>query len=343
MIDLRSDTVTQPTPAMREAMARADVGDDVFGEDPTTKALEEEVSALTGKESALFVPSGTMGNQLAIACHTRPGDEVIAGEGAHIIWYEAGAAAALSGVQFAMAGRGGLFSADDMIAQLKPASYYTPRTSLVSVENTHNRAGGRIFPQTDADAIGAKARELGLRSHLDGARLWNVSAATGLDLRRLADPFDSVSVCFSKGLGAPIGSALAGSKELVERARRLRKMWGGGMRQSGMIAAAALFAMRHQRARLSEDHANARRLAERLTNKPGLHVDVASVETNIVNIDTDVGAERIAEAVRASGVLIQASGPRRLRAVTHLHIAAGDIDTATDALAFTAARLLDRT
>jgi len=333
MIDLRSDTVTKPTAAMREAMARAEVGDDVYGEDPTVLELEGEVAALLGKEAALFVSSGSMGNQLAIAVHTQPGDEVIVGEGAHPVFYEAGAGPALSGVQFAVAGRGGLYTADEMEQVVKPRAYYTPRTSLVCVENTHNRAGGRVFPQADAAAIAKRALELGLRTHLDGARLWNASAATGLTEKELAAPFDTVSVCFSKGLGAPVGSALVTSRDNVERARRFRKMWGGGMRQAGIIAAGALYALRNHRARIGEDHDKARRFAELLATKPHLAVDVAAVQTNIVNVDLDVAAERVVVPAREAGVLINASGPRRLRAVMHLDVTPAQAEEAADLLA----------
>src|SRR5258706_9031728 len=215
MIDLRSDTVTRPTPAMREAMARAEVGDDVYGEDPTVRALEELVASIAGKDAALFVPSGTMGNQLAIMTSTRRGDEVVCGDGAHLAWFESGAGAALSGVQFAAAGRGGLFDAEEMEAAVKPRAYYHPRTSLVAVENTHNRAGGRVFRQADVLAIAKRARELDLGLHLDGARIWNTSAKTGISVAELAAPFDTVSLCFSKGLGAPVGSALCSTKKRI--------------------------------------------------------------------------------------------------------------------------------
>ncbi|MEO9143656.1 MAG: GntG family PLP-dependent aldolase [Polyangiaceae bacterium] len=230
MIDLRSDTVTKPTAAMREAMANADVGDDVYGEDPTVRALEEEAARLTGKEAALFVPSGTMSNQLAINCHTRPGDEIVAGFGTHSYWFESGGVPVLSGAQFAIVGTSGFFTADELEAAIRPSAYWFPRTSLVCVENTHNLAGGRIFPQDEVDRIVERAHARGLKAHLDGARIWNASVATGLDVARLARGFDTVSVCFSKGLGAPVGSALCGPKELVRGpALRLRKMWGGGM------------------------------------------------------------------------------------------------------------------
>jgi len=332
MIDLRSDTVTKPTPAMREAMARAEVGDDVYGEDPTVKALEERVAALFGKEAALFVSSGSMGNQLAIAVQTQHGDEVIVGEGAHPVFYEAGAGPALSGVQFAVAGSGGLYNADEMEAVVKPRAYYTPRTSLVCVENTHNRAGGRVFPQKDAVAIAERAHALGLKAHLDGARIWNAATKTGLSERELAAPFDTASVCFSKGLGAPVGSALVASREDVERARRFRKMWGGGMRQVGILAAGALHAIDHHRARLKEDHDNARHLAELLSSTKGLRIDLAGVETNIVNIDTDATGDAMSKAAAKLGLAINASGPKRLRAVTHLDVSRADVEKAAEIL-----------
>ncbi len=333
MIDLRSDTVTKPGPAMREAMARAEVGDDVYGEDPTVHALEERVAALLGKEAALFVTSGSMGNQLAIAVQTRPGDEVIVGEGAHPVFYEAGASPVLSGVQFAVAGHGGLFTAEEMLEAVKPRAYYTPRTSLVGVENTHNRAGGRVFPQRDAVAIAERAHELGLHVHLDGARLWNAAAATGLAERELAAPFDTVSVCFSKGLGAPVGSAFVSTRENVELARRFRKMWGGGMRQAGILAAGALFALEHHRARLGTDHEHARLFAESLAGKVGLRATPSAVETNIVNVDTSVPADVVSKAARQLGLLISASGPNRLRAVTHLDVTRDDVVSAAHILA----------
>lgn len=334
VIDLRSDTVTRPTPAMREAMAKAEVGDDVFGEDPTVNALEASVAALVGKEAALFVTSGTMSNQLAIALHTRPGDEVIVGEGAHVVFYESGAGAALSGVQFAVAGRGGTFGPADVEERIHAASYYTPRTSLVCVENTHNRAGGKVFPQRDVLAVTELARAKNLGLHLDGARIWNASVATSRSVAELAAPFDTVSVCFSKGLGAPVGSALCAPRAMIERARRLRKMWGGGMRQAGILAAGALHALEHHRARLPEDHASARRFAERIANATGLHVDLAAVETNIVNVDVTGGAraDDVAAAAKKLGLLLNPTGPARLRAVFHLDVPADAVARAADLL-----------
>lgn len=332
-IDLRSDTVTRPTAAMRAVIAAAEVGDDVFGEDPNVRALEAEVAAITGKETALFVSSGTMGNQLAIALQTRPGDEVIVGEGAHVVFYESGAGPALSGVQFAVAGAGGFFDDDDVTSRLQPRAFYAPRTSLVCVENTHNRAGGRVLPQAQAIRIAKRAKAAELACHLDGARIWNASVATGLSVAELAEPFDTVSVCFSKGLGAPVGSALCMPRALEPEARRLRKRWGGGMRQAGLLAAAARHALAHHRERLGEDHDKARRFAARAAELPRVQVDVAGVETNIVNVDLDaLDAERVALAARPLGLLINASGPRRLRAVMHLDVPAADALRAAELL-----------
>ncbi len=335
MIDLRSDTVTRPTALMRQAMASAEVGDDVFGEDPTVRALEAQVAKIVGKEAALFVPSGTMGNQLAIFCQTRPGDEVIVGEGAHPVWYECGAAAVLSGVQFAVAGTSGTFTLEEMEERIKPSAYYYPRTSMVSIENTHNRGGGRVFPQADAKRIAEAARERGLAVHLDGARIWNASVATGMPVHELAAPFDTVSVCFSKGLGAPVGSALCGTKAIVREAHRARKMWGGGMRQVGVLAAAALYALEHHRERLADDHANARSFASKLASAEGVAIDLRNVETNIVNVDLTDGlpAEDVARAARELGVGVNASGPSRLRAVTHLDVSREDVESAAAILA----------
>jgi len=321
MIDLRSDTVTRPTPAMREAMARAEVGDDVYGEDPTVRALEELVAGLAGKEAALFVPSGTMGNQLAIMTSTRRGDEVVCGEGAHLSWFESGAGGALSGVQFAVAGKGGLFDAHEMEGAVKPRAYYYPRTSLVAVENTHNRAGGRVFPQADAVAIVRRARELGLRAHLDGARIWNACAATGASLADLAAPFDTVSVCFSKGLGAPVGSALCATKAQIEEAHRFRKMLGAGMRQAGILAAGALYALEHHRARLVEDHEHAKLFAKELRAQAPASVHVQEPETNVVNIDSTAEVtQKTIVVAKENGVLVGAIHTTRLRAVFHLDV-----------------------
>ncbi len=332
LADLRSDTVTRPTPSMREAMARAEVGDDVYGEDPTVERLQARVAELTGKEAALFVPSGTMGNQIALLCHTRRGDEVVIGEGAHCAFYESGAAPAWSGVQFAVAGAGGLFTASELAEAIKPVEYHLPRSSLVVIENTHNRAGGRVFPQRELVAIAEVARERGLALHLDGARIWNAAAATGSSVASLAAPFDTVCVSFSKGLGAPVGSALAGPAELMKMARRFRKMLGGGMRQVGILAAAALYAIDHHRERIGEDHRAARVIAAELQKVGG--AIVPEVETNIINVDTPAAsASRVVEAARRRGVLVGASGARRVRAVTHLDLRPESVEDVARALA----------
>jgi threonine aldolase len=342
MIDLRSDTVTRPTAEMREAMARAAVGDDVYGEDPTVLELEEEIARITGKEAGLFVPSGTMGNQLGIATQTRPGDDVVVGEGAHVVFFESGAGAALSGVQFSVVGKGGMFGPDEVEAALHPRADWTPRTSLVAIENTHNRAGGRVWETSAARAVADRAHARGLAAHLDGARIWNASVASGVDVATLCAPFDTTSVCFSKGLGAPVGSAFCGPKELVAEARRLRKRWGGGMRQAGILAAGALHALAHHRARLADDHANARALAEGLARTAGTRVDVATVETNIVNVDLQASAVDVVREARALGVLVNPTGPRRLRAVTHLDVSRAQVDTAAEILGRAAAQAMNR-
>lgn len=337
MIDLRSDTVTRPTKAMRQAIADADVGDDVYGEDPTARLLEAEIAELTGKEAALFVASGTLGNQLALLVHCQAGDEVVIGEGAHCAFYESGAAAVLARVQMATAGSGGLFTADQLRQVVKPPDYYYPRTSLVCLENTHNRAGGRIFPQADVVAVAAAAREFGLAVHLDGARLWNAHVATGLSMRELLAPVDTASLCFSKGLGAPVGSVLVGKAEHIRRAHRFRKMLGAGMRQIGLLAAGARHALHHHVARLAEDHDHARAFADRVAEVSSgiLTVDRSSVQTNIVNVDVSPQAAPAAvfvERAKAAGVLISATGPRRLRVVFHLDVSAADGTHAAEVL-----------
>ncbi len=334
LIDLRSDTVTKPTPAMRESMARAEVGDDVLGDDPTVKELESETASLLGKEAALFTPSGTMANQLAIRSQTEPGDEILVEGNAHIYYYEGGAPAALSGVMCrCLSGQRGVFSGTDLAAALRPADVHFPRTRLVCVENTHNRGGGKVWSIEATREVAAAARKHGLQLHLDGARLWNASVTSGIPEREYAAPFDTVSVCFSKGLGAPVGSALVGAKSLVERARRFRKMFGGGMRQAGVIAAGALFALRHQRDRLAEDHANARRLASGLANIMGLEVVPGDVESNMVRFDVRaMPAEALVQRLRTRGVLMLAVGRDTIRAVTNLMVSAEDIDAAVEAV-----------
>jgi threonine aldolase len=336
-IDLRSDTVTRPSAAMREAMAAAPVGDDQYGEDPSVNRLQERIAALLGKKAALFVPSGTMANQIGLKVLTRPGDEVVLGHEAHMVWHESGAGAANSGVQFAAVGRGGVFDAADLRAAYKPPGHIVfPPTTLVAVENTHNRGGGVVFPQEDVVAVGAAARELGMTSYLDGARLFNTAIATGTSLAELAAPFDLVSVALSKGLGCPVGSVLAGPRDTIARAHRARRMFGGAMRQAGILAAAGLWALDHNLDRLAEDHANARLLAERLAELPGIEVDLATVQSNIVIFrlagQMPEAAQIVARAA-AAGVLVSAFAARTLRAVTHLDVSREDCHRAADLLA----------
>jgi len=336
-IDLRSDTVTLPSPAMRKAMAEAPVGDDQYGEDPTVNRLQERVAALLGKEAALFVPSGTMANQIALKILTRPGDEVVVGDEAHIVWHESGAAAANSGVQFAVVGEGGLFAAADFKAAYKaPGHVVFPPTTLVAIENTHNRGGGVIFPQREAVAICDAARSLGVASYLDGARLFNAAAASGAGLADLARPFDLVGVALSKGLGCPVGSLVAGSSADISRAVRARRMFGGAMRQSGILAAAGLYALDHNLARLPEDHANARLIAERVAGSRGVRLDLATVQSNIVIFRLEAGAPDAAAVVaraKAEGVLVSAFAARTVRAVTHLNVTAAQCRRAGEVLA----------
>lgn len=322
MIDLRSDTITQPTAAMRQAIANAIVGDDVYGDDPTVNALEAYVADLLGKEAAVYMPSGTMTNQVALRAHTEPGDEVILESEAHIYYYEGGAPAALSGVMCRLIqGNKGVFTATDLKQVLRPQNSHFPETKLVCLENTHNRGGGQIFPLAEISAIAQVCQEHNLKLHLDGARLWNACIATGISEAEYAKPFDTVSVCFSKGLGAPIGSALAGPEEFIQRARRFRKLFGGGMRQAGIIAAGALYALQHHRERLQEDHINAKILAEGLHLIKGIEVDPATVQTNIVVFrTTEIPAPTLAQQLQEQGVLILATGPNSLRAVTSLMV-----------------------
>ncbi len=330
LIDLRSDTVTKPTPAMRQAMAGAEVGDDVFGDDPTVKELEEETAALLGKEAAVFTASGTMAKQMALRTHTEPGDEILVEGQAHIYYYEGGGPAALSGVMCrCLTGQRGVFSGADIEAVLRPSDPHFARTRLVCLENTHNRGGGKIWPIEQVREVAATARKHGLQLHLDGARLWNASVAAGIPEREYAALFDTVSVCFSKGLGAPVGSALAGPQTLIARARRFRKMFGGGMRQAGIIAAGALHALRHHRARLAEDHANAKTLAAGLASIAGLEADPTEVETNMVRIRVlTMPAQQLVGELKARGVLVLATGRDSLRAVTNLMVSAEDIRAA---------------
>ena len=329
MIDIRSDTVTMPTEEMRVAMAAAEVGDDVFGDDPTVSALERRTAEVLGKEAAVFMPSGTMTNQIAVRVHTEPGDEIIMDGQAHMYFYEGGAAAALAGVTCRLLpGERGIYTADDVRAVLRPDDVHFPRTRMLCVENTHNRGGGAVWPMERVEQVTAVGREAELAVHLDGARLWNAAVATGIPEAEWAAHFDSVSVCFSKSLGAPVGSVLAGTGEFIHQARRFRKQYGGGMRQAGIIAAGALYALENQRDRLADDNANARKLAEGLAQIDGLTIDLDAVETNIMYFYVDgMDAEEFCKKLEARGILMLAIVPNKVRAVTNLNVSTEDIDT----------------
>ncbi len=336
MIDIRSDTVTKPSQGMRQAMYEAEVGDDVFTEDPTINALEEETAALLGMEAGLYVTSGTMGNQIGIWINTREGDEVILEREGHVFNYEAAGPTLLSRVQVrTIPGERGVITADQIRPNINPPDIHRAPTSLVCIENTHNRAGGAIFPLDEIERISQLCRERNMRLHLDGARLWNAAAATGISEAEYCRHVDTTSVCFSKGLGAPVGSVLCGTKDAITLARRKRKVLGGGMRQAGIIAAGALYALRNNRERLVEDHENAKRLAYAVNELPGFNVDVEHVETNIafIEITAPIPAKDVADRLRTEGVLILALRPTALRAVTHLDISRNDIDRAIDAFA----------
>ncbi len=338
VIDLRSDTVTRPTAAMWEAMRHAPLGDDVLGDEPTVARLEAEVARRLGQAAALFVPSGTMANQLAIRCHCEHGDEILAHRESHIIHYETGAPAALSGCMIRpLEGPAGLFDATAVRAARRHRDIHSPRPRLLVVENTHNRGGGSIWSLPDFQAVAQAAREQDLAVHVDGARLWNACVAAGYEPAQFAAHADSVSVCFSKGLGCPVGSALAGSRELIDRARRFRKMLGGGMRQSGMLAAAALHAMEHHVLRLAEDHDRARALAALATRLPGITLSCAAeaIPTNMVFLQLDphrMTASELQSRLERVGVLTLALDPARLRLVTHLDVRPADVERASVAL-----------
>jgi threonine aldolase len=338
-VDLRSDTLTRPTEGMRRAMAAAEVGDDVFGEDPTINGLQERVAALLGKEAALFVPSGTMGNQLCVRTHTRPGDEVIIHEGGHVLNYEGGSAAALSGVQMrALPGPNGILDPEAVRLAVRPPGEHYHRTSLVCLENTHNRGGGTVWPLAAMQRVAGVAREEGLAVHLDGARLWNAHVASGVALGEYGAVADSVSVCFSKGLGAPVGSVLAGPAEFVEEARYSRKKYGGAMRQVGVLGAACLYALDHHVERLVEDHANAALLGERLAGVEGLEIP-HPIESNIVIVEVaglGLTADDVCPPLAAAGVLTLPADRTRVRFVTHLDVSRERVAWAAE----TAARVL---
>jgi threonine aldolase len=336
IVDLRSDTVTRPTAAMRKAMAEAEVGDDVYGEDPTVRRLEETAARLLGTEASLFVPSGTMGNQIAIRLLARPGEEAVVEERSHVFNYEMAAMADLSGVLARpLRSESGFPAAADVEAAVRPDIYYLPRTALIVWENTHNLAGGTVAPPEATGAMLAVAERRSIPTHLDGARLFNAAAAQGVAAARLTAGFTTVMVCLSKGLGAPVGSILGSDRARVAEARRIRKRLGGGMRQAGILAAAGLVALEENLGRLVEDHARARRLAERLAAISGLKVDVKRVETNILMVEVarqGWNAPRLADALRAEGVLCLPMDPSRLRMVTHYDVDEAGIDRAAGAV-----------
>lgn len=323
MIDLRSDTVTRPTPAMRAAMAAAEVGDDVYGEDPTVNRLEEAAAAVFGKEAALFVPSGTMGNQIAIRLHTQHGQEVICEARAHVLDWEMAMVAAFSGcVPRTVAAERGILTWEKVRQAIAPKIYYRAQTGLICIENTHNMAGGTVTPLPVLREIWAGAREAGLPVHLDGARIFNAAAALGVGVAELTSGFDTVMFCLSKGLGAPVGSMLVGSRVAMERARAFRKALGGGMRQVGILAAAGLIALGEMPARLVDDHANARLLAKAVASEPAAEIDLKTVETNIVIFTLRNGGDAAAfcAALKQRGVLVSAIGPHGVRFVTHYDV-----------------------
>jgi threonine aldolase len=337
VIDLRSDTISRPTPAMRIAMAEAEVGDDVYSDDPTIKALEARVAEILGKEDAVYVPTGTMSNQIALRAHTEPGDAVLCEAGAHVYSVEGASTAALSGITVRhLQGKRGIFTAAQVAAAVYPRHPFMPKSvpppvKLLCLENTHNLAGGTVWPLAAVAEVATTAREHGLALHLDGARLWHAAVVTGVPESDFAAHFDSVSVCFSKGLGAPVGSALAGSADFVARARRFKQMFGGGFRQAGIIAAGALYAVDNHRERLAEDHTKARTFAEGIANTAGIEVDLDSVQTNIVRFGvTALAAADFTERCHAAGVHMVPGGPDQVRAVMHLDISPDDVETALD-------------
>jgi threonine aldolase len=322
MIDLRSDTVTRPTEAMREAMFAAEVGDDVYGEDPTVNRLEREAAALFGREAAILVPSGTMGNQIAIRLHTQHGQEIICEARSHVIDWEMATAAAFSGCQLRwVAGERGRLTWEQIRRAIGPKIYYRAQTGLICIENTHNMAGGTVTPPAAMQEICAGAHEVGLPVHLDGARIFNAAAALGVNVEELTRGFDTVMFCLSKGLGAPVGSMLVGGRAAIEQARIFRKALGGGMRQAGILAAAGLVALHEMPARLADDHANARLLAEAVAAEPGVEIDLEAVETNIVIFRLrDGNAAKFCEGLKQKGVLASAIGADAVRFVTHYDV-----------------------
>ncbi|TET45913.1 MAG: low-specificity L-threonine aldolase [Dehalococcoidia bacterium] len=330
IIDLRSDTITLPTDEMRQAMYEAELGDDVHREDPTVNRLEELAAQMTGKEAALFTPSGTMSNLIGVLAHTRPGDEIIVGSEAHMLWYEVGGVLALGGVVIRTVpnDEDGRLDPDVVVQTIRGQNIHFPPTTLLCLENTHNRCGGAVLTPEYTSTIAQLAHQHGLRVHLDGARIFNAAVALGVSASKLAEPVDSVSFCLSKGLSAPVGSLYCATRESVEKARKWRKMLGGGMRQAGVIAAAGIVALQKMVSRLAEDHANARRLAEGLARIPGFTVHPEKVQTNIVNFEFPSAIPEFKPQAEARGVKFLYRGERKVRSVTHRMVGAEDIDEA---------------
>ena len=328
-IDLRSDTVTKPSSAMREAMMKAEVGDDVFSEDPTVTMLQERIANMFGKEAALFVPSGTMGNEVCIKAHTEAGDEIIVEQDSHIFVYETAAPALLSGVQMQpLIGSNGLFSVEQLKRAVRPKAYYMPPTKLICLENTHGRSGGSVLPIDGLKNIYDFSREAKLKMHLDGARLWNAAVASGVSFEELARYTDSLSVCFSKGLGAPVGSMIIGDRDFVERSRRFRKIFGGGMRQVGILAAAALFALDHNISRLKDDHHKAKFFAEGIANIKQFQINTKEVYTNMVIVGIESSGKSQADILtllKSRGILMTPEKHSSIRAVMHLDVSMDDV------------------
>jgi threonine aldolase len=336
MVDLRSDTLTQPSAEMRDAICNAQVGDDVFGEDPSINRLQEMMAEISGKDAALFVASGTMGNQICIKTHTQPGNEIIVERNSHLFNYECGSPALLSHVQvLPIDGQRGSFTADQVKAAIRPDNVHHPKTALICIENTHNRSGGTIFPFSEIEQISKIAKEYDIKLHLDGARLWNASVATGISIKKYCDLVDSASLCFSKGLGAPVGSIIVGSHEFIKQAHYYRKAYGGGMRQAGILAAAAIYAIENNQQRLAEDHKRARVLGDFISTLPGIEFDKASLQTNIVIFDvknSGLSGQQVVDHLNEKGVKMLTFAGTKMRAVIHLHISDQEIESVINAL-----------
>lgn len=331
MIDLRSDTVTKPSVLMREAIASAEVGDDVWGDDPSVNKLQELCKDITGKPAALFVPSGVMANQLAIKAHTNPAEEIIAEWDSHIIKHEIAAPAFISGVQIMpLKGNRGVLNINDVESHIRPDWYHYPKTSLVCIENTHNRAGGAIYPLEDIIQLNNLTRKYNLKLHIDGARIFNASVETNIPVKEYASYADSISFCFSKGLGAPVGSVLCGETDFITKAHKFRKILGGGMRQAGILAAAAIFALQNNISRLKQDHLNAKYFASEISKLPFIIIDPNLVQTNIVIFKTNVDANIIKEHCSQKGLLIHNETKNSMRAVFHLDVSSEHTQQAID-------------